>query len=259
MHAIRKGRGRPLVLVHGLGSDSGSWRPVWDLLSAEREVIAVDLPGHGYTPPLEVNTIATFTDALVAFLAESGLIGADLVGSSVGARLVLELARRGHGGAVVALDPGGFWENAGARYIGWTLGASVRAVGALDRFLPTLTANPVTRSALLVQLSARPWRLSQEFALAELRKFAGTAVFAEVLHDLVHGPRQGGMPAGTAPNRMMIAWGRRDRVTPPRRQAERARSAFPDADFHLFRNSGHFPLWDMPVATAELILSATGR
>ena len=47
--------------------------------------------------------------------------------------------------------------------------------------------------------------------------------------------------------------------TPPRRQAERARSAFPDADFHLFRNSGHFPLWDTPAATAELILSVTER
>lgn len=259
MHATRDGRGRPLVLVHGLGSDSGSWGPVWDLLSAEREVIAVDLPGHGDTPPLEVNTIATFTDALQAFLADAGLTRADLVGSSVGARLVLELARRRHAGAVVALDPGGFWDDAGARYIGWTLGASVRAVRALDRFLPSLTANPVTRSALLVQLSARPWRLSHELALTELRKFAGTAVFAEVLHDLVHGPRQGGMPVGTASSPIVIAWGRWDRVTPPRRQAERARLAFPDADFHLFRHSGHFPLWDMPVATAELILSATGR
>jgi pimeloyl-ACP methyl ester carboxylesterase len=145
MQTIRNGRGRPLVLVHGLGSDSGLWRPVWDRLSAEREVIAVDLTGHGDTPPLEINTIATFADALETFLADSGLTDADLVGSSVGARLVLELARRGSGGAVVALDPGGFWDDAGARYIGWTLSASVRAVRALDRLLPTLTANPVTR------------------------------------------------------------------------------------------------------------------
>ena len=259
METTREGRGRPLVLVHGLGSDSRSWRPVWDRLTAAREVIAVDLPGHGETPPLDINTIATFTDALEAFLADAGLTEVDLVGSSVGARLVLELARRGHGGAVVALDPGGFWGGAGARYIGWTLGASVRATRAMERFLPTLTANPATRSALLVQLSARPWRLEEELALSELRKFAGTAVFTEVLHDLVHGPRQRGMPAGTATKPIVIAWGRRDRVTPPRRQAERALSAFPDADFHLFRHSGHFPLWDVPAETAELILSATGR
>ena len=259
MHATRDGRGRPLVLVHGLGSDSGSWRPIWDRLTATRQVVAVDLPGHGETPPLAVNTVATFADALEAFLADSGLADADLVGSSVGARLVLELARRGRGGAVVALDPGGFWDETGARYLGWTLGASLRAIRTLDRVLPALTANPVSRSALLVQLSARPWLLGPEFVLEELRKVAGTPVFREVLHDLVHGPRQGGMPAGTARNPIVIGWGRWDRVTPPRRQAERARSAFPDARFHRFRHSGHFPLWDVPAETAELILSTTGR
>lgn len=259
MQMTRDGQGRPLVLVHGLGSDAGSWRPIWDRLTAEREVIAVDLPGHGDTAPLAINTIATFADALEAFLAEAGLDGADLVGSSVGARLVLELARRGHVGAIVALDPGGFWTDAGARYLGWTLGASVRAVRALDRFLPALTGNAVTRSVLLAQLSARPWRLSDELALAELGKFASTTVFGEVLHDLVHGPRQAGMPAGTATNTIAIAWGRWDRVTPPRRQAERARSAFPDAELHWFGHSGHFPFWDMPAETAELILSTTRR
>lgn len=259
METTREGHGRSLVLVHGLGSDSGSWGPVWDRLAAAREVIAVDLPGHGATPALEVNTIVTFADALEAFLADSGLNGADLVGSSVGARLVLELARRDHGGAVVALDPGGFWDGAGARYLGWTLGASVRAVRALDRFLPKLTANPATRSALLVQLSSRPWELSEELALTELRKFAGTAVFSEVLDDLVHGPRQEGLPAGAAEHPIVIGWGRWDRVTPPRRQAERARSAFPDAGFHLFGHSGHFPLWDQPAETAELILATTGH
>lgn len=259
LHTRREGHGRPLVLVHGLGSDSGSWDPVWDRLTPTREVIAVDLPGHGGTPALGTNTIASYADALEAFLAEAELTGADLVGSSVGARLVLELARRGHEGAVVALDPGGFWDDAGARFLGWTLGASVRAVRVLEPLLPVLVANPVTRSALLVQLSARPWRLSPDFALTELRKLARTPAFIEVLHDLVHGPRQAGMPAGTARHPITIAWGRWDRVTPPRWQADRARAAFPDAAHHVFRHSGHFPLWDCRAETSELILSVTGR
>jgi len=33
-----------------------------------------------------------------------------MVGSSLGARLVLEMARRGRAGSVIALDPGGFWQ-----------------------------------------------------------------------------------------------------------------------------------------------------
>lgn len=40
----------------------------------------------------------------------------DTVGSSMGARMVLELARRGRGGHAVALDPGGFWNDAELRF-----------------------------------------------------------------------------------------------------------------------------------------------
>lgn len=43
----RRGRGEPLLLIHGAGSDWRVWEPVMDLLASEREVIAVDLPGHG--------------------------------------------------------------------------------------------------------------------------------------------------------------------------------------------------------------------
>ncbi|GAB3664150.1 hypothetical protein GCM10027594_32570 [Hymenobacter agri] len=112
MHHIRRGAGKPLLLVHGIGGSWRSWNTILDTLAAEREVIAVDLPGHGDTPPLPgENSIGTFADALTDFLTRHNLLGIDAVGSSMGARLVLEMARRGGSlGAVVSLDPGGFWE-----------------------------------------------------------------------------------------------------------------------------------------------------
>ncbi|MCD0171074.1 alpha/beta fold hydrolase, partial [Deinococcus sp. 23YEL01] len=51
-HAFRQGQGRPLLLLHGLGSNWRTWQPVLDGLSRQREVIAVDLPGFGHTRPL---------------------------------------------------------------------------------------------------------------------------------------------------------------------------------------------------------------
>ena len=85
MNYVRRGAGKPLLLIHGLG---GSWR--------SRKVIAVDLPGFGATPPLpgEVS-IRTLSDTLTEFLVANELTGIDAVGNSMGARLVLELARRG--------------------------------------------------------------------------------------------------------------------------------------------------------------------
>ena len=69
MNFVRRGSGRPLLLVHGLGGSWRSWEPILDRLAAERDVIAVDLPGHGDTPPLAGRTsVYTLADALTAFL-----------------------------------------------------------------------------------------------------------------------------------------------------------------------------------------------
>lgn len=52
LNFIRRGSGSPLLLVHGLGAGWRSWTPILDRLAEHREVIAVDLPGFGHTPPL---------------------------------------------------------------------------------------------------------------------------------------------------------------------------------------------------------------
>lgn len=48
----RVGTGEPLLLLHGIGHHRQAWDPVVHLLAAERDVIAVDLPGFGESPAL---------------------------------------------------------------------------------------------------------------------------------------------------------------------------------------------------------------
>ena len=61
----RSGSGPPLVLVHGLGARQSSWDPVLPGISAAREVVTVDLPGHGDSPALTgALTLDRLTDAL---------------------------------------------------------------------------------------------------------------------------------------------------------------------------------------------------
>lgn len=258
MHHVREGNGRPLLLVHGIGGSHRSWDTIRPALRAERELVAVDLPGFGETPPPpgEVS-IRTLADALEAWLAETGLEAVDMAGSSMGARLVLELARRGSAGAVVALDPGGFWSDRQRRVFGLSIAASIRLVRALEPVLPALTGNPITRTALLAQLSAHPWALSQEIVLAELRSFAAAPSFDAALDSIWHGPVQEGMAPGTARRPIVIGWGRRDLVTLPS-QARTALERFPDARLHWCERSGHFPHWDVPDQAARLILDSTG-
>ncbi|KAA9085433.1 alpha/beta fold hydrolase [Microbacterium radiodurans] len=257
LHSTQQGSGRPLLLVHGLGSSSGNWAPVIPALAAERRVIAVDLPGCGESAPLiGETTIATLTSAVEAFIRDAELGDVDVVGSSMGARIVMEMARRGHAGNTVALDPGGFWNDRQVAVFGASIKASVALVRRIQPALPFLTGNPVGRTALLLQFSHHPWKLPQDLVLHELRGFKTSASLDPALDALIHGPRQEGAPAGSLKGRMVIGWGRNDRVTVPS-QAARASELFPDATLHWFEKCGHFPHWDQPEETARLILDST--
>ncbi len=258
LHHIRQGTGKPLLLLHGLGGSWRSWTPILPALASEREVIAVDLPGHGATPPPSGEpSFDALADAVESFLSSHRLLGVDIVGSSMGARLVLELARRGGiVGAAVSLDPGGFWQGWERTYFATTIGLSIRLVRALQPVMRIVTGNPLTRSLLLAQFSAHPWRVPSRIVLQEMRDYASAPSFDALLYNLAHGATQQGAPAGTLGRPMVIVWGRQDRVCLPR-QAARAQSRFPDARLHWLDDCGHFPHWDQPAATVRLILDST--
>lgn len=259
LHVERRGSGPPLLLVHGLGASWPSWSPVLAGLARHREVLALDLPGFGDSPPLPAETtVATLTDAVADYIAAAGLAGIDTVGSSMGARIVLELARRGVGGDTVALDPGGFWSPRELRLFSVSLRASLTTVLRLQWAMPALMGHAVGRTALLSQFSAAPWRLSPQLALHEMRSFARATRLHQALNALINGPLQQGAPPGSTPGRVTIGWGRQDRVTLPR-QAARAAQLFPDATLHWFERCGHFPMWDQPQQTIELVLARTGE
>ncbi|MBG6217084.1 pimeloyl-ACP methyl ester carboxylesterase [Arthrobacter sp. CAN_A6] len=251
------GSGKPLVLVHGLGSSVRNWDPVVPLLSRHRKVIAIDLPGFGSSAPLagEVS-IATLTDALQRYLEEQGLADTDIVGSSMGARMVVELARRGHAGDVVALSPGGFWNDRQVRIFNASITASVALVRRVQPALPLLTRTAAGRTALLAQFSAKPWKLDRDLVLTELRGFNTSRSLDEARKSLAHGPRQAGAPRGTIRGRLALGWGRQDKVTLPS-QAATATALFPDATLHWFDDCGHFPHWDQPAETVKFILDST--
>lgn len=255
MNHLRAGTGKPLLLIHGLGGSARSWSTIWTALAERRQVIAVDLPGFGDTPPLAGETsIRTLCDAVTAFIDAQGLRGVDAVGSSMGARLVLELARRGGVlGSVVSLDPGGFWRGWERHAFFSSIWLSIRAVRALQPLMPAIAHNTLARTMLLAQFSRRPWALKPAVVLDEMRSFARGPAFDELLHRLAYGDEQQGAPRGSIGAPVVIGWGCNDKVCFPS-QAQRALQLFPDARLHWFDRCGHFPHWDAPEETVRLIL-----
>ncbi len=257
LNTERTGSGNPLVLVHGLGSGIRNWDPVIPLLKDQREVIAVDLPGFGESAPLQGEiSIATLTDAVERFLQDQGLESVDIVGSSMGARIVTEMARRGYAGNVVALNPGGFWSDTQVRVFNSTITASVALVRRIQPLLPSLVKQAAGRTALLAQFSAAPWKLDPDLVLTELQGFKTSPSLDEARRSLAHGPRQQGALPGAIKGTLSFGWGRQDKVT-PLSEAAVAMSLYPDATLHVFENCGHFPHWDQPEQAAGFILERT--
>lgn len=258
MNHLRSGTGKPLLLIHGLGGSARSWSTVWTALAERREVIAVDLPGFGDTPPLAGETsIRSLCDAVTAFINAQGLRGIDAAGSSMGARLVLELARRGGVlGSVVSLNPGGFWRGWERHAFFSSIWLSIRAVRLLQPAMPAIARSKMARTMLLAQFSRRPWALDPAVVLDEMRSYARAPAFDELLHQLAYGEEQEGAARGSIEPPLVIGWGRNDKVCFPN-QARRAQALFPDAQLHWFERCGHFPHWDAAAETVRLILDTT--
>jgi pimeloyl-ACP methyl ester carboxylesterase len=258
IQSFRRGTGKPLLLIHGLGNTRAAWSLITFALAEHREVIAIELPGHGATPVEEDSgTFAGVARSVDEWLTQEGLAGVDMVGSSLGGRLVLEMARRGRAGAVVALDPGGFWLGWERDWLYTTLSGSIAALRLIAPALPVLSNNPATRTALLAQLAARPWALDGGLVATELTSFAATTNADALLYDLAFGPVQEG-PAAPGSGPVTIGWGRHDRLLLPI-QAARAQAAFPGARLVWFERSAHFPQLEEPDETVRVILEAVGQ
>jgi len=86
----------PLLLLHGTGAATHSWRDLAPLLAQDHYVIAPDLPGHGFTrgrpgAGLSMATMARATGDLLDVLAlEPALIVGHSAGAALAARMVLD-------------------------------------------------------------------------------------------------------------------------------------------------------------------------
>lgn len=108
-----------VLLLHGTGASTHSWRDVFPLLAAHCSVLALDFPGHAFTAtpaPDQVSTLFSLPGmaaGVAELLAQMGIAPHTLVGHSAGAALACMLALDGQvqprrivslNGALVPLD-----------------------------------------------------------------------------------------------------------------------------------------------------------
>jgi pimeloyl-ACP methyl ester carboxylesterase len=243
----RTGSGPPLVLLHGIGLDRATWDPVVETLARVREVIAVDLPGFGESPPLDGSPTV---GALATAVEELDLERPHVAGNSLGGGVALELGRRGWARSVCAISPIGFAAGREGAYARGML-RSIRAVaGALDAHAETAYGGAVRRTALMNLIVARPWRIPGPAAAHMNHCTARSRGWDATL------PAVSDWTPVMPECPTTIAWGERDRLLLTSRQAPRAERRLPGARHVRLRGCGHVPMWDDPEQVARAILDA---
>ncbi|MBR0444536.1 MAG: alpha/beta hydrolase [Clostridia bacterium] len=111
IHYLEAGIGEPLLLIHGLGQSLYTWRNLFAELSESYRVIAIDLPGHGYSdrPEYFCYSMDEMAEAIKLFLDEKEIISAHMIGFSTGAMYMLRLLTMfpDYVANCIAISPGG--------------------------------------------------------------------------------------------------------------------------------------------------------
>ena len=90
------GQGQPLLMIHQALAAATESEAAWPLLiAAGHRVLALDLPGFGYSDaPVDPPTILDYADAALAVLDHAGVDAADVAGHHTGVQVAFELAAR---------------------------------------------------------------------------------------------------------------------------------------------------------------------
>jgi pimeloyl-ACP methyl ester carboxylesterase len=252
----RVGSGPPLVLLHGVGHRRQAWNAVVPLLRNRRELIMVDLPGHGESPPFRPDgrePVQAMAEDVITFLAELGLDRPNLAGNSLGGALALIAASAGHAATVTGLSPAGFWVNRRQFSYAKAIFKIMEVTGAgLQSSAPRLARSTAGRALLFASVVSRPSRLSPEQAAADAQAFmrARPAVDAIVDTPLWFTTAIGEQVPVT------IAWGTKDRMLPPS-QARVAQRQLPHARHLPLPGCGHVPMTDDPALVARVLLDGS--
>lgn len=93
-HVQQSGGGPDLLLVHGTGASTHSWRGLMPFLTEHCRVTAPDLPGHGFTDPIRNGhpTLPEMARVLTALVDQLAIRPMIAVGHSAGAAILARMA-----------------------------------------------------------------------------------------------------------------------------------------------------------------------
>jgi pimeloyl-ACP methyl ester carboxylesterase len=257
LNHTRRGQGEPLLLLHSLGGSLVQWSPVIDRLAAEREVIAIDMPGFGESERLPEGVApraANLATAVLDFFDALGIEGKPAIaGISLGGWVAIECARQGGASAAVALCPAGFWRRSPDPF-NPRIARRRRRGRALLPFVRPVLQTARGRRKTLGRFVFRPERLSPGEANAIAKAYVTAPAYDEA-SALMRAGRIEELKAIKVP--ITLAWAEHDTLV---RNKPLPEKTLPKrVEQVVLPGCGHVPTWDDPDLVARVILAGARR
>ena len=236
------GTGTPIVLIHGFASDATSWAALGAHLK-HRPLIQIDLPGHGKSPKLRVDSFADLVKRVRRAFDGLGVERAHLVGHSLGGAAGLALAdtRPERLASLTLIAPAGLGPDINSAALSGICHAS--RPESLRPWLRSLVADEaiITDAYVRLAMSSRsaPALRAAQIALADmLFPDRAQAFDLRAALDRIKTPTR-------------IIWGKQDAII-PWRHALRAPGKM---GLHLFEGIGHMPHIECAAAVGAIMQS----
>ena len=238
LEVLRRGSGRPLVLLHGIDTVSPK-APFLDLLGRHAEIIAPSMPGFGNSPrPPDFDTMYDLVRLCIAFIDDLAHGSVDLVGLSFGGWLAAEVAVacRHRLRKLVLADP-----------VGIKLGGPTER-DILDIF--NLNPAAVRKAAWHDEAKAPDYdAMSDEELVVHARNWESLCLYA--WHPLLYNPQLKHW-LGRIKVPTLVLWGDCDGVVKPDYGRAYA-GLIPGARFELIDSAGHHPELEQPERFVERV------
>jgi pimeloyl-ACP methyl ester carboxylesterase len=250
LYSYRVGVGEPLVLLHGLGESHVGWRPVIEMLAADYDVIAIDLPGFGRSASVPFSTAPTAANLAKAVSRELDALGVGdyhVAGYSLGARVALHLGGDRRVRSVIAIGPDGLGTPLERLQGFFGLAAGRGVAMALAPAAAPLSMTPIGRMVFFAGNRSFPWQLPAADARQLLTEYAAAPGYDAVnWTSMFDVPTN--LPAVTQP--VLFLQGTADPLTG---QVLRYLPLIPHAQLRLLPGLNHVPISDNPAALAGLM------
>ena len=240
------GTGPALVLLHGIGNQSGSWVRQLEALGGRFRTVAWDAPGYGESDrlPAESPTAADYAGALAGLLDALGIARAVLVGSSLGALIATAFAasRPERTAGLLLLNPAGGYGLADPQEREERLATRLERLARLGPEGMALEPSP----GMLSPTASAEARALAAWSTARIRPDG----YTQAARMLAHGRLV--EDAARYAGRVLVVAASADTITPPA-GCERIARAFPRADYRLLDGPGHLSYLDAPAIVNPII------